>query len=85
MAKKTINVLGDTQREQWHREYREAERGRFDAYLLRDGVPIAYTDYDVVRICTDTYDDGDKPAVKEFAESYELPVSFFYGIIEEDF
>lgn len=54
--------------------YSEAERGHFDSMLLRDGIEIAYTDYDVVKICHETYTDNDCEAVKEFADSYDLPI-----------
>lgn len=54
-------------------KYTEADRGKFDAWLLRDGVAVAYTDHDSVKITQD-FRQGDRKAVMEFADSYELPL-----------
>ena len=55
--------------------YREADRGRFDSYLIdrRWGIAVAYTDYDVVKV-TNLYTEENRKAVEEFAEQYGLPV-----------
>ena len=54
-------------------EYKELDRGRFDSSLVRDGIEVAYTDYDVVKLGIG-YHDCDKEAVEDFAAGYELKV-----------
>ena len=54
-------------------EYQEYERGLFDSSLVRDGIEVAYTDYDVVRLGIG-YHDCDKKAVEDFADGYELKI-----------
>ena len=53
--------------------YGEADRGNFEAWLLRYDTAIAYTDGDEVRL-TEEYRVSDREAVLEFAEQYELQV-----------
>ena len=55
--------------------YTQAARGRFDCYLMRDGIPVAYTDYDVVKL-TGYYRDSDRAAVADFGAEYEMPVEW---------
>ena len=47
------NGMTGRKERQWEKIYTqrqiEADRGRFDAYLLRNGIAVAYTDYDVVK------------------------------------
>ena len=54
-------------------EYILCDRGRFDCSLVRDGVEVAYTDHDVVRIGIG-YHDCDKDAVEDFAAGYGLKI-----------
>lgn len=54
--------------------YTEADRGRFDAYLLRNGIAVAYTDYDVVKVTDNFRYNQDYDAVAVFADGYELPL-----------
>ena len=53
--------------------YGEADKGRFDAWLLRYDTAIAYTDGDEVRL-TEEYKGSDWKAVLEFAGQYGLTV-----------
>ena len=54
-------------------EYQEYDLGRFDCTLVMDGIEVAYTDYDVVKIGIG-YHDCDKDAVEEFAAGYGLEI-----------
>lgn len=54
-------------------EYVLCERGRFDCSLVRDGMEVAYTDYDVVKLGIG-YKDCDKDAVIKFAGDYDLEI-----------
>ena len=49
--------------------YAEADRGRFEAWFLRNNTAIAYTDGDEVRL-TNEYRSSDRGAVEEFADQY---------------
>lgn len=55
--------------------YAEADRGKFDAWFLRNNTAIAYTDGDEVRV-TDEYHPTDKGAVEEFADQYGLNITW---------
>jgi hypothetical protein len=57
--------------------YREADRGRFDSYLIdcKTNAAVAYTDYDVVKL-THSYTDEDRAAVEAFANSYGLNIDY---------
>ncbi len=54
--------------------YTEAERGRFDAWLLCDNTAVAFTDHDVVKPTPDYIHQRDYEAVCKFADDYELPL-----------
>lgn len=52
------------------KEYIEADRGRFDSALLRNGKRIAYTDGDIVII----EDLSERQVVEAWAKFYDLMV-----------
>ena len=53
--------------------YQLCERGRFECSLVRDGMEVAYTDYNCVRLGIG-YKECDREAVQKFADDYELEV-----------
>ena len=60
--------------------YAEAERGRFDSWLLRstngEYYTIAYTDKDVVKIDPENFEESDRKAVQEFADQYDFEIDW---------
>ena len=57
--------------------YKEADRGRFECYLIDrwHNVAVAYTDYDVVKLAKG-YTEEHHKAVEEFAEEYGMTVEW---------
>lgn len=53
--------------------YAEADRGKFEAWFLRNDTAIAFSDGGECRL-TEDYRASDKAAVIEFAEQYDLMV-----------
>ena len=54
--------------------YSEADKGRFEAWLVRnDDTAVAYTYGNEVRV-TEFYMECDQEAVEEFADSYDCTV-----------
>ena len=56
--------------------YTEADRGRFDSWLVRDDVAVAYTDFNVVKLVSENFKECDRIAVQEFAEQYGLDIEW---------
>lgn len=54
-------------------EYELIDRGIFDFWVLRDGVEIAFSDYDELRL-TAEYRESDGKAILEIAEEYDLEI-----------
>ena len=55
--------------------YGEADKGHFEAWLLRFNTAIAYTDGGEV-VVTENYREPDRKAVMEFAEQYDCLVNW---------
>ena len=53
--------------------YIQQDKGVFEVWLIRenDGLPIAFTDYDIIKT-TKHFTDEDKEALEEFKDEYDM-------------